>query len=657
MPNVLGRSPRPVPLLPRSSGGGARAQQGRRGYARAVLAAIAFVLCSLSLALPSYGQTPTPDDTLRAFRITERHIRDWALPADPAPAGPEIADAPKAVGACITLKLRGKVVGRGQAWSDTLAGADAANPLVLFRAIRAAMQQAEPELGVSNDAMRDAAIKLVAPELLISVELAGPLGIVEFNTWDDAELTLRPGLDGVAVRLAGDPAARPGPLHAIFPSQMMLTNMLPHRAMGAATAIAMGEGGAAAALDDPKKLREKSGLRMYRFRSGQVVQSGSASTPSVLYRGGSLLPVSTPITREALRTFAHELAQHVARRSTEFDGASVATSAMPAGLASRAIDAYLSITLELPDRSLELLHAKEHVSASLKFAYEHVHADEDRQALALAQTLGRTGNDLAAEREIRDAFLGGGKLPPEWKAGIPESVRACYALARVEPQVSPQCGVAVRIDEEIYRACIDDVLKTSGEGRLVSQMPWLGWAEIAAARKHDGAAIDAKSDIPSALALRRMREEVWKHQLSITDAGEDAMDMAGGIVFTSGVANGRGNPYPTWQCVRPLAFIATMLRDPRLTEPKERPEQIVRLMQAMRFLRQLQVDEASAWMYTDPTLAIGGIRASTWDNSLPIDATSMTLLCVVEMIKSLDALSPPPPQPASAPAPAAAPAK
>ena len=156
-------------------------------------------------------------------------------------------------------------------------------------------------------------------------------------------------------------------------------------------------------------------------------------------------------------------------------------------------------------------------------------------------------------------------------------------------------------------------------------------------------------DIPSAIALRRMRDQCWSHQLSITDAGEDAIDMAGGIVFTSGLGDGKSgaNPYPTWQCVRPLAFIATMLRDPRLTEPKERSREIVNLMQAMRFLRQLQVDEASAWMYPDPKLAIGGIRASTWDNSLPVDATSMTLLCVVEMIKSLDELAKPPAAPPS----------
>jgi hypothetical protein len=205
---------------------------------------------------------------------------------------------------------------------------------------------------------------------------------------------------------------------------------------------------------------------------------------------------------------------------------------------------------------------------------------------------------------------------------------------------------------------------TSG---MVASMPWLGWAEIALERDQryvdtDWSKFPAGAwrnmdeavkprDLPSALALRHMRDQCWEHQLQITDADEDTLDMVGGIVLSSGVGKG-GTPYPTWQCVRPLAFIATMLGDPRLTEPQERPAQIAHLMQAARFLRQLQVDESSAWMYPDPKLAFGGVRASTWDNSLPVDATSMTLLCVTELLKSLDELAKQP-----APAPAQPPAR
>ena len=224
-------------------------------------------------------------------------------------------------------------------------------------------------------------------------------------------------------------------------------------------------------------------------------------------------------------------------------------------------------------------------------------------------------------------------------------VRTFYELAQQDGRLAVQSLAASATSGMRSDAAIDP-----------HQLPWLGWAEIRLDHYERYIKTDWRSfppqawremdryvkpnDIPTALALRQMRSDCWKHQLSITDTTEDTLDMAGGIVFTKGLTDGRaGNPYPTWQCVRPLAFIATMLRDPRLTEPQERPEQIVRLMQAARFLRQLQVDEASAWMYPDPTLAIGGIRASTWDNSLPVDATSMTLLFVVELIKSLDELS------------------
>jgi len=99
---------------------------------------------------------------------------------------------------------------------------------------------------------------------------------------------------------------------------------------------------------------------------------------------------------------------------------------------------------------------------------------------------------------------------------------------------------------------------------------------------------------------------------------------------------GTGTPLPTWQCVRPLAFIATMLGDDRLTEPSERLIETARLLHALRFLRQLQADDSCGWMYPNPEMAIGGIRASTWDHTMPPDATSLTLLCVVEAIQSLE---------------------
>ncbi len=163
-------------------------------------------------------------------------------------------------------------------------------------------------------------------------------------------------------------------------------------------------------------------------------------------------------------------------------------------------------------------------------------------------------------------------------------------------------------------AALRDGFATTPQTQLVAAMPWLGWASAENPVVEDASrppelatlALGPEGSIIGALALRRMRDQVWQHQLTPLTATEDTQDMIGGIVFTRGLAEGSsggGNPYPTWQCVSPLAFIATMLGDPRLTTAEDRPREIANLLLAMRFLRQLQVDDASAWMYPNPSTA------------------------------------------------------
>lgn len=631
---------------------------------RPLFAALMLVACLLSFSSSAHAQTPSPDDTLRAFRIAEKHIRDWRMPPDPASKEPENTETPKAVGACITLKLRGEVIGRGAAWSDVIAGPEAFSREVLRRAILVAMQQADSKLGVPNDAMRDAAIKLVTPDILISVELAGPLSVVEFNTWEDAELTLRPGLDGVASRIGAEAGAKQGTLHAIFPSQMMLGNMLPHRAMGAVAARAIGEGGAAAALDDPKKLRESSGVRMYRFRVGQAVQSTSASA-HVQYRGARTIGTSEIAGVAELRLFAERLTSHLSPWLDQAGKDDVALS-RPENLrsvtiAAAAIWEYADLVGNDRIREAPRMVAFGGPPKKPQSTDAAVLAEWRAQCsflIALAHGGEMCANPLfAGLAEVWDGAKPNSDFSnPAYLDDCAPSAKAyCQSLFVKSPGLqgrSNSDGAIQTLDRSV-RAFWNDHAGRS----VIAELPWLGWTEIAIADAKSKGRSDRAADIPTALAIRKAREDCWKHQLSITEATEDTLDMAGGIIFTAGDGKGGGNPYPTWQCVRPLAFIATMLRDPRLTEPNERSEQIVRLMQAARFLRQLQVDEASAWMYPDPKLAIGGIRASTWDNSLPVDATSMTLLFVVELIKSLDELSAAKPTPAPAAAPAAQPAR
>jgi hypothetical protein len=168
---------------------------------------------------------------------------------------------------------------------------------------------------------------------------------------------------------------------------------------------------------------------------------------------------------------------------------------------------------------------------------------------------------------------------------------------------------------------IRDVIRNTPPNGLVATMPWVGWGLLPG------------NDLPAAPALREMRSQLWQHQLKAQDLSPDAPDLAGGIVFTTS-----RQPLPTWQAARPLAFVATMLGDRRLTEEQEINSETVRLLEALRYLRQLTASEAEAHMYKDPARAIGGVRASLFDQRMPPEATAMTLLTVCETIRSLEAI-------------------
>jgi hypothetical protein len=244
---------------------------------------------------------------------------------------------------------------------------------------------------------------------------------------------------------------------------------------------------------------------------------------------------------------------------------------------------------------------------------------------------------------------------------IPATGRSVIALAMASAAVVEAVNVAQGDKTTSVRATADQMVRRlfadTLPDQLVSQMPWLGWAELRlsdANVESSKANLDPQkpnSDLPTAIALRHMRDQVWQHMLTEADCGPDNSDLVGGIVF-----NKTKVLLPTWQSARPLAFIATMLADDRLTTPDEFNEELVRLLTALRFLRQLQADESTMWMYPNRDRALGGVRAAAWDQRMPIDASAMTLLAVCETLKSLEkraaaaAKPPSPPPPATAPA-------
>src|SRR5690606_17194652 len=98
------------------------------------------------------------------------------------------------------------------------------------------------------------------------------------------------------------------------------TGTLPHRALASVCATAIGEGGAAAVLDQPAAIRSKHGVQMYGFRSTHLAQCRPGEEPVFLYRGARLIDQSE-MTAAELRRMAEAMVLHIA-----------ATAKMPHGI-------------------------------------------------------------------------------------------------------------------------------------------------------------------------------------------------------------------------------------------------------------------------------------------------------------------------------------
>lgn len=602
------------------------------------------------LVLTSPMEPPTPRATLAAYNAVETWVRAWATPAADA-ALP--ADLPACYGACVHLRLNGQPVGRGVAMVTS--AADAASAALIVEAAEEAIRTANARLPVSNDLTRGDAIKLLTPDIQISLELAGaPIPIVD-DSWGLVDTALAPGLDGLLVRREG--VADGEGVVTEFPSQMMLTGGLPQKSIRAMIAHVIGEGGAAEVLLMPREIRDKHAVKMYRFRVSHVAQCGPRRGAEFLYRGARLATMS--MERAELEAMATSMAgflegriEAAAAMQTRQSGedaanrrradASLVNSMLLAGMA---LNAYWDGGRSAPDRVERQATTKK----LLQVLGEHPRGLIQRAMYLNAFPAGVSVDDVGVAQSIvviQGAYFASPTGSPQWAAPLLTEeitdakktpldvverlvILANYARYRSRSGPLPKA----ELDEMI--AAVRRMFVDTPSERLVSLMPWLGWAEVdlvGMTFPEPG----QRADIPSALALRAMRDEVWKHQLTALDATDDSADMIGGIVFTSG----NTSPLPTWQCVRPLAFMATMLGDDRLTEPQERALELARLLQAMRFLRQLQVDESCGWMYANPEAAIGGIRGAVWDHTLNPDATSMALLAVVELLKSMDRIAP-----------------
>lgn len=642
--------PRPGTIFP-DLARAARAVALPRHHARGVAAtpaaqhrrAAGLLLAVLGLALPALAQPtapppakalapaiqpdiardptlpPLPDRAMALYALLEGWVRAGA--AQPAALPEEPA------GVSITLRLAGQVVGRGL----EVGGA----PGAFARAAQAAIEEANRRMPIERDALREEAMKDARARLCISLELSGALIPYAPELYDQVDLEVQAGVEGVAAR-------RGERVSAVFPAAMLANNAGPGGGLASAIAEVTEDPSLAiriAGESQPGPVSKKHGLTLYRFRTTHLAQTGPGRPPVFLFRGGRVIPGSE-INSAMLREFADGMARNLLARKwpgeeplgllgTNWPALGrfepVSASPFERALSAVALQRYLgaragadAVFEQSLDELIETLMAS--VAATHLEKKDLAPATAALCEIVLMErrpAAGRTGPELAFEvyvKRVVDEAAANAASPPAERAVI------AWALARRAERTRDSAHIAAA------DAHIRGVFRDTPPALLTSQMPWLGWAELSLTRaRGDG-------EVKSGPALREMREQLWKHQLTAADCGADGPDLVGGIVFT-----GPRNPLPSASCLRPLAFAASMLGEPGLTSAEELPKELSRLLAALRFARQLAADEATGFMYQEPARAMWGIRSAVWDQRQTPEATAIGLLLVAETLESLEA--------------------
>jgi hypothetical protein len=407
---------------------------------------------------------------------------------------------------------------------------------------------------------------------------------------------------------------------------MQMANLGPAEGLGQAVSRATGQ--ATLALLEPGELRSKHQVRLYRFAVVHAVEPSPDAPAEVLYRGQRLIDQTQIDDVPALRAFADTLADQLSRNTAPGTppvgmqpiGPSAqiepATPRQAAAIAL-ALSSYVAVRAgnrQAPAPAEVLARAERAASIVAGWAAASPETKADPAACAmLALALG-TDAPEEIKLVVAGAFMQATEaMPAGFAETVPVNARGLLALAQPTPQLRADATRAAFAGQT--------------PATVIAMMPWLAWAEL-------GTPGTIAGTVPAASALRQMRTQVWQNQLAAVDAREDRRDLVGGILIP-----GSRHPLPSWQSARAVAALATMMADDRLTGKDERGAEIVRLLASARFLRQLQVDRTLAWLAEDPQATLGGVRPSVFDQRVSAEATSMTLLAVVELLKAIDALS------------------
>ncbi|GAB5495060.1 MAG: hypothetical protein Phyf2KO_01400 [Phycisphaerales bacterium] len=566
------------------------------------LAALILTVLGPQICSAQDGTGPrTPSDeppglieTLDAYVQMEPWVRSLEVP--------EGAIGPNVIGACVTLRFDGKVMGIGTIYG----GGQFSVP----EATRLAVLQARTRLPITQDAMADERMRLAAEQMTISLELAGPAVPLGKGTYEQVAALFQPGIHGVALRIDDFASAS-------YPGEMLWMQQEPSSALQ--RLIAGMTGDVALSLRPLEEVLEAENVSVLRFKTRHVAQLKAGGEPRLLERGGKFVSANSVRSQRAIEEWADGLASFlIGMRSVGTYNPIAGVASEPATPLTSAMRMYALFRYANLGRESELTSRARQEATNTANALLTLIAEGNRigapadalLAVCFAQGLEYDESLGDAKQKLPRALNSmAGKIeefPPAQRPMI------AWALASIGEREKAN---------EIMPAC----RRVESQGMYPSLMPWLGYAELELA---------GESEIPSAVALRLMRSKMWENQLTLEDVRGYSPDLQGGIVFTAA-----RNPAPTWAASRPMSFVAAMLGDARFTTPEELPSEMSDLFDSMRFLRQLSAGDHESHMYQEPSRAMWGTRAALWSQDMPIPASALTLLTVCETLESLEELA------------------
>lgn len=590
-------------------------------------------LALMVLGLPAFaGGMPTPAECLNAHATVRGWVRAWAVPPEPG-EGPA---ALPVYGSAVTLRMNGRVLARS-AWFS----AQGATTEAVWRAAGEAVREASSKLPVEHDALAEERLERLGDRVTVSLEFFGePVPV------PDDELTLplagcSPGAEALVVS-AGSGGGEVGRFVVSGVDSQLTRGADPTQEFGALAAQLSGKG--ETGLTPLDELLD-AGYSFYRAPVVHLAMPFDEAAPVFLDRGARV--VGDDAVRVAgVRRLADGVAAHL--RSRLWPGVERFGIGGDLNIVTGASEPLVATPFEQGLAALALLRhaeldgpdAKESHEAGLSILRDLAAVGPGEEtpwaspiaaavtvgALALVDAQDRTTDPELAALSARSLEALRAAFDPDagFSGAVAPPARGLIAWGLVR---------AMSVDGSSDRASAEEAVRAAFRGtppaQRVAQTPFLVWAELE---------LNPTGPVPSGAALDELRSLVWDHQIRKGDLRPIDRDLAGGVVFTRG-----RSVLPTWQSMKPLAALATMLGDERLTPGSvvtgRVPGEVVRVSEGLRFVRQLAVTGDGLFLARVPQRASWGVRGAVWDPTARVEAGAMALLTACEALESFERIA------------------